>query len=257
MTTKFNEIMKRFGLIVFLGLVILFVTWVALQMGSVVNPSTIAFIFLVLIALSAVFTDLVVAITTSIVSTLCFNYFFLSPVGTFYIESFDDWIALLVFLCTAILISRLTAWAYENANKAENLEERLKQLKEFGLWLLSLPRDQITLPAIASGAVRFFALQYCSIHVHAEGKWQHFSGSAVGDLSRQVSERFRSSEEYPTRLLDLVDEAALGVRYSQILRGVEPVAVLVVKSDDLPVNALNTMACMIGVLVPEILGMQR
>lgn len=255
MTTKL--ILRRFGLMVLLAMVILLITWIALQMGPVVNPATIAFIFLIFIALSAVFTDLPVAIVTSIVATMCFNYFFLQPVGTFFIADFDDWIALFVFLCAAILISRLTASAHENAGKARNLDRTLQQLKEFGHWLLSLPREQITLPGIAEGAVRIFSLQYCSIHVHAEGKWQHFSGSAVGELSRKVTDRFKSMEEYPTKLMDLVDEASLGVRYSQILRGTEPVAVLVVKSDDLPANAMNTIACMVGVLVPEILGIVR
>lgn len=249
-TSKYVLVLKRLGLILLLAGVILAITWIAQQFGSVTNSTTVAFSFLILITLSAVFADLAVALSTSIVATMCFNYFFLPPIGTFFIAAFDDWVALFVFLCTAIVISKVTASAHENAVSSATQAQTLENLKEFSQWLLSQQRDQVTLSGIAEAVARIFSLPYCSIHIQAAGKWQHLSGSSsYSDLSDEVEKKFKSAEEYPTRLLDLVDEAQLGVRFSQIMRGSELVAVLVVKDDTLPATALNTLACMIGALV--------
>ncbi len=216
---KYALILKRVGLILVFAGAILLITLVAMQFGSVTNSTTVAFAFLILITISAVFTDLVVAVSTSIVATMCFNYFFLLPIGTFFIAAFDDWVALFVFLCTAIVISNVTASAHKNAQESSAQALALENLKEFGHWLLSQQRDQVTLSGIAEAAARMFSLQYCSIHIQAAGKWQHLSGSSSSsDLSTQVAKKFQPSEAYPTRLLDLVDEVELGVRFSQIMR---------------------------------------
>ena len=226
---------------------------IGLQFGAVANAPTVGFGFLILVLLSAFFGDLTVAITTSIVATLCFNFFFLPPIGTFTISAFDDWISLAAFLLTAIAISRLTSSAHENMNKASNLETTMAGMKAFGVWLLSVPQDQITLSGIAEGVVRHLSVDYCSLHVFSEGKWRHFTGTAGSDTSRLIADRLRFLEDHPTNLMELVDENALGVRYAQINRGMKPLALLVVKSRSMPADAIGTLGSTIGMRLNEIL----
>jgi K+-sensing histidine kinase KdpD len=83
--------------------------------------------------LSAVLAGLGVAVVTSIVATLLFNYFFFPPVGTFAIADFHNWVALFAFLFTSIVISRLTSSALENIRKAEKLEMIGSRMKVFFL----------------------------------------------------------------------------------------------------------------------------
>ncbi len=248
-----NQKIKRLGLFLcFLCLVVL-ITRTALQLHSIANPTTVAFSFLVLVILSAVFAGLSSAIGVSVAATLCYNFFFLPPIGTFFIAAVDNWIALFVFLFTAILISRLTASTRQNARESQILRLALAKLNEFGAWLLSVPRQQITLSAVAEEAVRKFALEYCSIHVYSEGKWRHFSGTARSDISAQVEESLKSAEDHPTTVMELADEFALGVRYAQIRRGTEPIGLFVVKSKNLPLSAIGAIAYMIGMRLLEIL----
>ena len=46
---------------------------------------------------------------SSIVAMLCFNFFFLPPVGTFTIADPQNWVALFAFLATALTASQLSA----------------------------------------------------------------------------------------------------------------------------------------------------
>jgi len=244
---------KRIGLFLcFLCLVVL-ITRIALQLHFIANPTTVAFSFLVLVILSAVFAGLLSAIGISVAATLCYNYFFLPPIGTFRIAAFDDWITLFVFLFTAILISRLTAATRQNAREADLFRLAMTRLKEFGTWLLNVPREQLTLSAVAEEVVRLFSLEYCSIHVYSEGKWHHFSGTARSDISAQIEESLKRPDDHPTTVAELADEFALGVRYAQIRRGSEPLGLLVVKSKNLPLSAIGAIAYMIGMRLIEIL----
>lgn len=251
-TTTHRAVIKRFALILGFACAILAGTWIASKFGAVANAPTAAFSFLILVLLSAFVGDLAVAITTSVVATLCFNYFFLPPIGTFTIAAFDDWISLAAFLLTAVAISRLTSSALENSRKVADLDKALSQLKQFGAWLLATPQDRFTLSGIAEEALRIFALEYCSIHVYTEGKWHQFTGSAASDLSREVSSRLKALGDHPTNLMELVEENALGVRYMQINQGSSPLALLAVKGRALPAGAFGAMANMIGVCLMQI-----
>lgn len=246
-------VLKRIALcILFLSLIFI-ITNLAIRFASWVNPTTAAFSFLILVILAAIFGGLTVAIITSIVSTLSYNYFFLQPVGTFRIAEFNDWIALFVFLFSSILISRLTASTRQNARESEMLRKTMKGLKEFGAKLLSIPGEEFTLTEICREVVRIFSVEYCSIHVYTEGKWHHFTGSAVNEALRRVEETLLTHGDRPTGIMELIDEHGLGVRYARIQKGTQPFAVLVVKSELLPGSVIGTIGYMIGVRLMEIL----
>jgi len=225
---------------------ILVTTKLTLMFGSLTNASTCAFSFLIIVLLSAFFGDLLVAISTSLVATLCFDYFYLPPVGTFNITAFPDWISLASFLLASVIISRLSASAAENKRKANVLSKALLQLKDFGEWLLSVPQTQLTLTGIAQKALTIFSLEYCSIHVYGEGKWEHFTGSATNEISEDIENRFKAFQDHSRNLMELADENVLGVRYVEISKGPSTLALLAVKSETLPFEAAGTIAYMIG-----------
>src|SRR5262245_15507989 len=153
LTSAQRTILKKIVLgILFLGCIVV-VNAIALQLGSIINPTTVAFGFLIIVVASAVFAGLTVAIVVSVVATFFFNYFYLPPVGRFIIYDSHNWVALFTFLFASVVISRLTASANENRHKAEDLEFTIGRLKEFSSWLLLMPKHTITLSAIAEGAV--------------------------------------------------------------------------------------------------------
>jgi two-component system sensor histidine kinase KdpD len=98
-----------------------------------VNPTTVALTFLLVVLGVASRWGLTIATTTAVVATLAFNYFFLPPVRTFTISDPQNWIALLAFLASAILASRLSERARretENATRRRKEVERLYFLSQ-------------------------------------------------------------------------------------------------------------------------------
>lgn len=241
--TKLLRIGKLIGFVT----AILIANRLTLEFGTVTSAQTAAFVFLIIVLLSAFFGDFLIAVATSVVAALCFDYYYLPPFGTLHIAAFSDWIALAAFLLTSIIISHLTASAAQNATSTQVLSKAMLQIKELGEWLLSVQNDQLTLSGIAKETSRIFSLEHCSIHVYGDGKWQHISGSSDAGISNEINHQVNALQDRSTNVMALVNENMLGVRYCQINKGSTPLALLAVKSKTLPVNAIGVIAYMIGV----------
>lgn len=72
----------------------------------------------------------------SCAATLCYNFFFLPPVGTLTIQDPQNWLALMAFLATAIVGSRLSERARDEAADARTRQHELEVLYTLGRELL-------------------------------------------------------------------------------------------------------------------------
>src|ERR1700722_2151167 len=84
------------------------ITFVYFRIISV-NSVTVALTMLLAVLAIASSWGLVAAIVASVAGVLCFNFFFLPPVGTFVIADPQNWVALFAFLVTAVVASNLSA----------------------------------------------------------------------------------------------------------------------------------------------------
>jgi two-component system, OmpR family, sensor histidine kinase KdpD len=76
------------------------------------------------------------AIGVSVASMLAFNFFFLPPVHTFTLRQSENWVALAVYLFTAVVVSGLAARARRRADDAEQREREASLLAEIATHLL-------------------------------------------------------------------------------------------------------------------------
>src|SRR5689334_10442378 len=101
-----------------------------------VNPTTVALTFLVCVLVVAAAWGLKYSTFTSVIATACFNFFFLPPIGTWTIADPQNWIALAVFLTTAIIASHLSDKARRQAEAAESRRREVERLYGFSQQLL-------------------------------------------------------------------------------------------------------------------------
>jgi two-component system sensor histidine kinase KdpD len=83
-----------------------------------ISPTTAALALLLAVLCVAAFGRLWMAMAAAIAATLCLNFFFLPPVGTFTIADPQNWVALVVFLIVAVIGSHLSAAAQSRARAA-------------------------------------------------------------------------------------------------------------------------------------------
>src|SRR6185437_10547399 len=104
------------------GIVLVYQRWLH------VNPATVAFTLLLFILLLAAKWGLRYAVVISIIATACYNFFFLPPIHTFTIADPQNWLALFAFLTTAIIASRLSERARDEASEARARQRELEVL---------------------------------------------------------------------------------------------------------------------------------
>ena len=96
--------------------------------GGHINPTTVALAFLLIVLFVAAAWGSKPAVLAALVGGVCFNLFFLPPVGTFHIAEPENWIAFLSFLVTAITAGQLSARARRRAEEATAARREIELL---------------------------------------------------------------------------------------------------------------------------------
>lgn len=92
------------------------------------NPSTIGFAYLIVVLLISVRGGLLIGTVSSVLATLCYNFFFFPPLYTLTIEQPANWFALAAFLVASVTVNRLVVAARVQAEKAEQRGRELETL---------------------------------------------------------------------------------------------------------------------------------
>ena len=93
-----------------------------------VNTSTIGFSLLIVVLGTATMSGFWTAAAVGLAAMLCFNFFFLPPVGQFTIADPENWVALFTFLLTALVASHLSDRAQKRAAEAGRHQQETEQL---------------------------------------------------------------------------------------------------------------------------------
>ncbi len=130
-----------------------------------VNPTTVALTFLLLVLFVASRWGLTLATTTAVVATLAFNYYFLPPIGTFTIADPQNWIALLAFLISAIVASRLSERARREALNATRRRKEVERLYALSQQLLATENVMEMLNSIPRYVCDAFGLKAAAMYL--------------------------------------------------------------------------------------------
>src|SRR5438093_12864785 len=127
------------------------------------NSATIAMTFLLATLAVATAWGLPEAIVASVAGVLCFNFFFLPPLFTFYLADSQNWVALFAFLVTAVVASKLSASAKRRAREATRQREEVERLYELSRALMLVDKRSATASQIARRIAEVFKLDGVAI----------------------------------------------------------------------------------------------
>jgi two-component system, OmpR family, sensor histidine kinase KdpD len=158
-----NQRARRAGrLMISLGLVGLVTA--AYSLAVQVNPTTIALTYVVVILLLATGWGIAESTTASLAAMLCFNFFFLPPVGALTIADPQNWVALVAFLLTAIITSQLSGRARRRHMDALTRQRDLERLYVLSRALLLSERGLSVPGQIARHIADAFELQTVGVY---------------------------------------------------------------------------------------------
>lgn len=129
-----------------------------------VNPTTVALSYVVTILVIATGWGIAEATTASLAAVLCFNFFFLPPHGTLAVADPQNWVALFVFLATAIIASQLSGRARRRSMLVLARQRDLERLYAFSRSLLLSDDRASVAGSIAKGIADAFELDAVALY---------------------------------------------------------------------------------------------
>jgi two-component system sensor histidine kinase KdpD len=179
-----------------------------------VNHTTAALAFLLAILAIATRWGLVESIAASVAAVLCFNYFFVPPVGTFMIADPDNWVALFAFVVTAVVGSHLSASAKRRALEAIRREREMERLYALSRALLQLDAAASTPAQVAEHVARVFGFGSVAYLEISSGRIYRAGAGETSILESALRDSARGSGSFhdPARNVSAVAVTLAGER---------------------------------------------
>jgi len=218
------------------------------------NSSTVGFAFLISVLVASLRGGLVAGTVTSILATLCYNFFFLPPLHTFTIQEPSNWMALVAFLVTSVTVSRLVIAARRQAETAEQRRRELETLYDLSIELFTATNRVGALGEAAGRALSLLGAR--------EGGLVLFEGSPyrqnvvwwLGEKPDEIEEliagvgRHKEPLEFPT--FAGAEKISRGRDvYLPLLVGGKTTGALVARGTDASLKALVSASRLVGLAV--------
>jgi two-component system sensor histidine kinase KdpD len=142
------------------------------------NATTVALSYLLVVMIVAATSRLRVAVVTSAVAMLCFNFFFLPPVGTLTIADPQNWVALFAFLAVSLIASNLSSAARARAQEAMVRRDEMTRLFDLSRDILLMTDSREAIAQLARSVARRFDLSYVAICLPGSLGWDIAEGGA-------------------------------------------------------------------------------
>ena len=204
-----------------------------------VNATTTAFAYLVAILMVATAWGLAEAVAASVIAMVCFNYFFLPPIGTLTIANPQNWVALFAFLVTSLIASQLSARAKRQTREAIDRQQEMESL--YGLSraiLLTDPAQPVT-QHIARQIARIFQFSAVVLYDRARGE---ISRQGPEDLPI-TDEQLRETAVQGTQ----VHEENPPIVITAINLGGEPIGSIALSGAPLSSGALQALSNLVAI----------
>jgi K+-sensing histidine kinase KdpD len=183
------------------------VTGVLKLFGAHVNPTTVALGLLLVVLFVAAGWGSRPAVLSSLVGVVCFNFFYLPPVGGFSIDAPDNWVALFAFLITAVTAGQLWSRARRRAEEAEagqreieRLYSELRDAFERASQAEALKRSERLKTALLDAVTHDLRTPLTSIKASVTTLLEDFRSQA------HVADSVALDEEGRGEMLDVIDE---------------------------------------------------
>ena len=177
-----------FSLIALAGVTVVYTRWL-----HVTNATIVALTLVFIVLVTAATSGLRVAVITSIASMLCFNFFFLPPVGTWTIADPQNWVALFVFLAVSLVASRLSHVARARTEEALGRRDELARLFDLSRDVLAMTAAPDAVSHLARAIARRFDLEYIALALPGAHGWSVCAESNASRVCSTMSWRWRVS----------------------------------------------------------------
>jgi two-component system sensor histidine kinase KdpD len=202
-----------------------------------VNPTTVALTYVLAVLIIAGSWGIVEATAAALTAVLCFNFFFLPPIGTWTIADPQNWVALVVFMVTAIIVSQLSGRARQRHLEALAQQRDLERLYALSRSLL-MSEGEDAPASIAKHIAAAFELPGVAVYEQQAGIISSAGSIEPADVEERLREVTRRGVSFP-------DSAGLFV--TAIRLGGVPIGSLAIQGNTLSDTVLQSVTNLVAI----------
>jgi two-component system, OmpR family, sensor histidine kinase KdpD len=206
---------------------------------SIVNATTVGFAYLISILLVAAWWGITEAVAASIVATICFNFFFLPPVGTWHIKDPENWVALFAFLISSLIASELSNRAKRRTAEANTRKIEMERLYELSRAILAIEGSESIGNRIATELARICEIPAVAIYDRSSDLIYRGGTSDLSEVDSSLKETARTGSP-------LTDDRTRTIVAALSLRGISTGSVAL-RGAELSDTALNALLNLIAI----------
>jgi two-component system, OmpR family, sensor histidine kinase KdpD len=216
-----------------------------------VNPTTVALSFLLAVLIISANWGLRYAVFTAVVATAAFNYYFLPPIGTFTIADPQNWVALVAFLVTAFIASKLSDRARKEAAQATRRRHEVERLYAFSQQLLVADNVVGLLNLLPQHVVRTFGFDAAAILVAGRPDiYRSDSNTRQIEADQLRAVAARGEPAVDSNGMDSKDMGSNDkIRYIPLRMGLRAVGAIGVSGGDLSAQTLEAVGSLVAIAI--------
>ena len=205
------------------------------------NSTTAGMVFLVLVMWGATQAGIVVSIYTAVLCAVCFDYFFLPPIHTLRIEGAQQWVAMVSFALSCLVVSRLAERARKQTVRAQQREEDVGKLYTLSQEMMLFEDADRLLHDLPGAISRIFVVDGVVLYV---GDYDRFYSS-----TGEVSASLRAHMQAVAQGLNPTIAPFAGYQTNALALGLKPVGALAWRPDTLSLEVSTAVSAQVSIAV--------
>jgi len=191
-------------------------TFVLSRLGA--NPTVAGMVFLVLVVWLATQAGRWLSLYVAVICALGLDYFFLPPVGSFQLTGGQAWVAMISYLASCLVVSRVAEQARRQTHQAEQRREDVERLYELSQEMMLHDDSAGLINDLPRLINRIFALDGVVLYVCDQDRF--YGSSADVPVSVKATLQALTQGQNPTVSLDS------GFLTTALMLGLRPVGAL-------------------------------
>ncbi len=173
------------------------------------NSTTAGMVFLVLVVWWAAQAGIALSIYTAVLSAVCFDYFFLTPLHTFRIEGAQQWVAMISFALSCMVVGRLAERARKQTVRAQQREEDVGKLYALSQEMMLFEDADRLLRDLPSAIGRIFVLEGVVLYVGETDQFLFFNRRSVAEHASAYAGRCPRAQPHRRTIRWLSDQCPI------------------------------------------------
>ena len=212
------------------------------------NSTTAGMVFLVLVVWWATQAGIVLSVYIAALCAVSFDYFFLPPVHTFRLEGAQAWVAMICFVFSCAVVSRLSERARTQTLEAEQRQEDVERLYALSQEMMLFEDADRLIHDLPGLIDRIFALQGVVLYVGGHDRFY----SSAGEVPASVQAHMQAM----TRGLSPTLAPLGGYHTTALMLGLRPMGALAWRPQTLSVEVATAVRAQVSIAVARSIAIE-